>query len=124
MVHRVAGGMKRPQRRSLGLENLPVFNTLLSIAGLVLVYCGLGTELEQIGNPIDMVRMPVGDQRLMHRSFFLRQERLQSRSPCGLPFAGVDQYSIVPSANQVCICAWAAGLDRSSGQLGLVAPTL
>ena len=53
--------MKGPQRRSINLKNLSILNILLPITRIILVNRNLGTDLQKVRNPADMIRVPVSD---------------------------------------------------------------
>jgi hypothetical protein len=109
MIHRVTWCVEGSQRSTLNFEYLAVVDVCFAIANLlrhVFVYRGLRTDLEQIGDALDVVMVPMGQQRLVHRGLLLLQDGLEQAWPTRHSFAGVNQQALRATADQVCVCSY------------------
>jgi hypothetical protein len=66
--------MKRLQCRALDFEDLSIFNIGLPIRWLVFVDCSLRTYLEQIRYSIDMIMMPMRQQRFVDNGILFLED--------------------------------------------------
>ena len=90
MIRRMSRRMTSSQRRPLHPKHLPIFNPRLPILRIMFEDSSLGTQSQQIRNPMDMVPVPVRQQRLVHGGVFLGEDCLEMGGPGWFAFAGVD----------------------------------
>lgn len=106
MVNCMPRRMARRQSSALHRKHLSIADILMSGIRLVLENSSLGTDAEQVGNTIDVVAMPVGEEGLVNGGILLGEHGLQTSSPRGLALARVDEDTLVATANEVGIGSW------------------
>lgn len=73
MIDRMSGRVHCSQRSSINSEELPIFDVDFAVFRVTLVDRRLGTDLQQVRKTIDMITVPVRDERFVHCGILLRQ---------------------------------------------------
>lgn len=95
MVHGMPWSMIRFQSSAFNAEDLAIFNIKLSFVWSVLVNRRLRTNLEEIGNTINMVVVPVCQECFMDCRILLCEHTFEMICPGRFALAGVNEYPLV-----------------------------
>lgn len=92
MIRRMTRRKQGFKRGTLHTKDLSILDIGVLLLRLVMVFkhLGIGAEPLQVGQAADMITVPVGEEGLVHGSFFVGEDGLELFGPCWLALASVD----------------------------------